>query len=75
MAVADRTETYGELEYARAQLRLYMYLRVAGEARAPAAACMEHTKSLLSDMAFLAEGHWQSEPNHWPLPPCFVLGL
>ena len=36
MAVADRTETYGELEYARAQLRMYMYLRVAGEARAPA---------------------------------------
>ena len=36
MAVADRTETHGELEYARAQRRMYMYLRVAGEARAPA---------------------------------------
>ena len=38
MAVSDRSKiyTYGELEYARAQLRMYIYLRVAREARAPA---------------------------------------
>ena len=68
MAVADRTETYGELEYARAQLRLYMYLGLRVRRVHQPRRAWNIPKVFCSHMAVLAEGHWQTEPNHWCLP-------